>query len=186
MTSAEATRTEYRTALDGLWVDASCALKRLEHIAGDPDWEPDDALDVLPALQYALHRAGELAVGITPPPGTEPAHVELAAALVDARDITGDVAALIEEGEPEAAAEFVHEWRAALFRVRLARRRLARTEPLPRVEVEPPPDAHAAAGSLALLVVGTGVFTVGAVLALWPVWAVGLALVAAASFVYRP
>jgi len=186
VTYAQATRTDYRSALDGLWVDASRALSRLERIAGDPDGEFDDALDTLPALQYALHRAGELAAGIAPPVGTAPAHVELAAALADARDMTGDVVALIEADRQEAAADLVHEWRAALFRVRLARRRLARIEPLPAVEVERAPATRAARGSLALLAAGTGVFTAGAVLALWPVWAVGLVLVAAASLVYRP
>ena len=185
MTYAEATRTDYRSALDGLWIDASRALTRLERIAGDPDHELDDALGALPGLQYALHRAGELAAGISPPPGTAPAHVELAAAFTDARDVTGDVAALLEADEHEHAADLVHEWRASLFRVRLARRRLARAEPLPKVVVDHDVDRHAAAGSLALLVAGTAIFTAGAVLALWPIWAAGLVLVAGASLVYR-
>jgi hypothetical protein len=184
--SAEAIRSDYASALDGLWLDASSAIGRLEQIACDPGWEVDDALPELPALQYTLHRAGELAAGIVPPPATEPAHRELAAALEAARDVTGDVAALVEADELDAAADLLHEWRAALFRVRLARRRLARAEPLPPLEAERHADGRAAAGSLALLVAGSAAFTVGAVLALWPVWAVGLALVAAASLVYRP
>ena len=186
MTTAEATSTEYRTALDGLWADTSRAITRLERIAGDPDRELCEAIDTLPVLQYALHRASEVAVGIVPPSGTAPAHREFAVALADARDLTGDVTALLDADEHEQAAGLAHEWRAMLFRVRLARRRLTRTEPLPLVEVEAPSDTRAAAASLALVVAGTAVFTTGAVLTLWPVWAVGLALVAAASFVYRP
>jgi hypothetical protein len=184
--SAEAIRSDYATALDGLWFDASSAIGRLEQIACDPGSELDDALPELPALQYTLHRAGEVAAGIVPPPGTAPAHRELADALEGARDVTGDVAALVEADDLDAAADFLHEWRAALFRVRLARRRLARTEPLPPLEAEQYADGRAAAGSLALLIVGSAAFIGGAVLALWPVWAVGLALVAAASLVYRP
>jgi hypothetical protein len=184
--SAGAIRSDYASALDGLWFDASSAIVRLERITGDPGWELDDALHELPVLQYALHRAGELAAGIVPPPATVPAHGELADALEAARDVTGDVAALVEADELDAAADLLHEWRAALFRVRLARRRLLRTQPLPPLEAEQNTDGRAAAGSLALLVVGSAAFIGGAVLALWPLWAVGLALVAAASLVYRP
>jgi hypothetical protein len=184
--SAQAIRSDYSSALDGLWADASPAIGRLERIAADAGWDLDDARPALPQLQYALHRAAELAAGIEPPPGTAAAHRELAEALEDARDLTGDVAALLDADEHEAAADLAHEWRASLFRVRLARRRLADPDPLPQLETEPFADAHAAAGSLALVLVGSAAFVVGAVLALWPVWAVGLGLVAAASLVYRP
>ena len=186
MTYAEATREHYASALDGLWSDLAGALMRLERIAAEPDELDEATLEVLPVLQYSLHRAGEAVHGIAPLPTTAPAHRELAAALEDARDVTGDVAALLETDEPEAAAELVHEWRGALFRVRLARRRLIRA-PLPApVEIERSPAPVAAAGALALIAAGTAAFLAGAVFVLWPVWAAGLGLVAAALFVYRP
>jgi hypothetical protein len=37
-----------------------------------------------------------------------------------------------------------------------------------------------------LVLLGTFVVTCGAVVGLWPVWAAGIALVAAGFFVYRP
>src|SRR5207237_305321 len=81
----------YASALAGLWSDLSRTLARLEAIAGDPEERLEDALETLPPLQYALHRASELVVGIEPPPGAEVAHAELAAALEDARDATAEV-----------------------------------------------------------------------------------------------
>ena len=186
MTYAEATREHYASALDGLWSDLAVALMRLERIAADPDQLDDDALEVLPVLQYSLHRAREAVHGIVPLPTTAEAHRELAAALEDARDITGDVACLLDADDSETAAELVHEWRGALFRVRLARRRLIRA-PLPvQVAVDRPHTPVAAAGALALLAAGTAAFLAGAVLVLWPLWATGLGLVAGALFVYRP
>ena len=91
---------------------------------------------------------------------------------------------LAETYDWDAAHDLTHEWRAALFRVRLARRRLTRVRPLPVVAPDIPSEARAAGLSLLCLVVGTGLFTAGAVLTLWPIWALGLALVAAASLVY--
>ncbi len=146
MTYAGVTREQYANALDGLWSDLTGALTRLERIAAEPDELDEDTLDVLPVLQYSLHRAGEAIHGLPPLPATAEAHRELAAALEDARDVTGDVAALLELEDSEAAAGLVHEWRGALFRVRLARRRLIRVpQPaLPPVE-EPRTTALAAA-----------------------------------------
>jgi hypothetical protein len=184
VTSAEATRTDYRSALDELWGGTSSAVAQLEQIAAARDDELDECVDLLPALQYALHRASEAAVGLRPPPGTAAAHAEFTAALADARDVTGDVSELASHYEYDAAHDLTHEWRAALFRVRLARRRLTRTRALPTVEPEPTGSVVHAALSLTVLVAGTGFFIAGAVLALWPIWAIGLALVAAASLVY--
>jgi hypothetical protein len=186
MTYAEATREHYTSALDGLWSDLAGALTRLERMAAEPEELDEDTLEVLPVLQYSLHRAGEAVHGIVPLPSTVPAHQELAAALEDARDVTGDVACMLEEGEPEAAAELVHEWRGALFRVRLARRRLIRAPVPAPVEIDGSAPPIAAAGALALIAAGTAAFLAGAVFVLWPLWAAGLALVAAALFVYRP
>ena len=184
VTYAEATRRDYRSSLDELWATTSPAVAQLEQIASAPDEELDDSVDLLPALQYALHRASETAVGLRPPPATAAAHEEFAAALADARDVTGDMSELAETYDWDAAHDLTHEWRAALFRVRLARRRLIRTRPLPVIPPDAPSEARAATLSLLCLIVGTGLFTAGAVLALWPIWVVGLALVAAASLVY--
>ena len=186
MTYAGVTREQYATALDGLWSDLTGALTRLERIAAEPDELDEDTLDVLPVLQYSLHRAGEAIHGLPPLPATAEAHRELAAALEDARDVTGDVAALLELEDSEAAAGLVHEWRGALFRVRLARRRLVRV-PQPAVpSVEEQRTGTLAAAALALLAIGTVGFLAGAVLVIWPLWAAGLALVAASLLVFRP
>ena len=178
-------RQRYASALAGLWTGLAGTLARLEALAGD---EIDEAsLEELPGLQYGLHRASELAVGISPPEGAEQAHAELRAALTDARDATGEVAAALEAGELDAAQALLPEWRGALFRVRLARHRLA-VRPMP-APVAPEIDHGfpwpALAGALCVTL-GAFAFTAGAVVATWPLWAAGLALVAGGFFVYRP
>jgi hypothetical protein len=185
VTNAEATREHYASALDGVWTDLSAALGRLERMAADPDELDEDTLETLPVLQYSLHRAGESVLGIAPPPQTSRAHRELAVALEDARDITGDVAASLEADEPDAATELVHEWRAALFRVRLARRRVSRVAPQLVIGPDTSHVERRALASLGAVVIGTTLFTIGAVLAFWPIWAIGLGFVAAASLIYR-
>jgi hypothetical protein len=173
----------------GVWSDLSRTLTRLDAIAEDPEERLEDALETLPPLQYALHRTGELVVGIEPPAGAEVAHAELAAALADARDATAQVLDAVETGGPDDAALLVHEWRGALFRVRLARHRLdARPRPAPRppAHVEAPRAPAAALAATLLVVIGVGAFTSGAVLGLWQLWAVGLLLVATGLFAYRP
>jgi hypothetical protein len=177
----------YASALTELWAGLSGTLARLEALADDcGDDAGEEALEELPALQYSLHRASELALGIVPPAGAEAAHAELRAALAEARDATAEIVAAIADGEPEAASALVHEWRGALFRVRLARRRLL--TPLPvRLYREPESSFpwRALAGAT-LVAVGALSFTAGAVLSLWPLWAAGLALVAGGFVAYRP
>ena len=180
------TREQYTTALDGLWSDLTGALSRLERIAAEPDELDEETLEVLPVLQYSLHRAGETIHGLAPLPATAEAHRELAAALEDARDLTGDVSSLLEADDLDGAAELVHEWRGALFRVRLARRRLIRVPPMPARTVDDPRATAQAAGALTLLAAGTAAFLAGAVLVLWPLWAAGLGLVAISLLVFRP
>ena len=176
----------YDNALAGVWGDLARTLSRLEALAAEPDELDDDALYVLPHLQYSLHRAGELAAGVDPPPGQESAHEELAAALEDARDLTADVADAFETGGGGAVAVLVHEWRGALFRVRMARYRL-NVMPAPRQEQTLPARRNrSAAAGTGLVLVGVASFTGGAVLTIWQLWAVGLALVAAGFFAYRP
>ena len=113
-------RERYDSALAGVWGDLGRTLSRLESLAAEPDYLDESALDVLPHLQYSLHRAGELTAGIRPPSGHEGAHEELAAALEDARDLTADAADALEAGGGAAVAVLVHEWRGALFRVAAA------------------------------------------------------------------
>jgi hypothetical protein len=182
-------RERYASALAGLWGNLGVTLARLEAIAADPSLRfREDTPRVLPALQYALHRAGELCVGIDPPEGAERAHAELAAALEEARDATGEVIELIEAEGTDAADVVVHEWRGALFKVRLARHQLAI---VPQAEPSDEPEADSAlagraATSTLLVLFGTLAFTAGAVLAFWPLWAVGLGLVAVGFLAYRP
>jgi hypothetical protein len=75
-----------------------------------------------------------------------------------------------------------------LFRVRLARLRVATPQPLPAElasEPEPPPRGNALAATV-LAISGTTVFAAGATLDLWPVWALGLALFASGLLVFSP
>lgn len=123
-------RHGYATALADHWSALSRALRRLEMLALEPS---DETGEELPALQYALHVAGERIASLTPPTGAEDSHEELATALVDARDATAEVADAFARGGLGAAEPLVWEWRGALFRVRLARRRLAQ-QPAPALE----------------------------------------------------
>ena len=181
-------RERYDSALAGVWGDLGLTLSRLDVLAADPDALGESALEVLPHLQYSLHRAGELTAGLRPPAGREHAHMELAAALEDARDLTAEATDALESGGGAAVAMLVHEWRGSLFRVRMARHRLKSVPVVPvRERAEPRrtmPTAPLAA--TALVAAGVGLFAAGAVVGLWPVWAFGLALVAGGFFAYRP
>ena len=187
---ASGQREGYAAALTGLWKRLSWALTELESIAGDPAelFDEDSVLDRLPALQYALHAASELALGLRPPAGAEIAHAELAAALAGARDATAEIAEVLEHGGGIAAEPLLPEWRGALFRVRLARLRVATPKPLPaELEIEPEPTVRGDALAATILALsGATVFATGATLQLWPVWALGLALFASSILVYSP
>jgi len=187
---ASGQREGYAAALTGLWKRLSWALTELESIAGDPAelFDEDSVLDRLPALQYALHAASELALGLRPPAGAEIAHAELAAALAGARDATAEIAEVLEHGGGIAAEPLLPEWRGALFRVRLARLRVATPKPLPaELEIEPEPTVRGDALAATILALsGATVFATGATLQLWPVWALGLALFASGVLVYSP
>jgi hypothetical protein len=167
----------------GFWSGLSGTLRGLETLAADSRRLDEDAVDQLRILQYRLHWSSELLAGVEPPPGARRAHEELAEALVDARDATGEMADAVELGS-SAVATLLLEWRGALFRLRLARMRLG-TCPAPReAKVEGFP--YLAAAATLLTVAGVTAFTLGAVLLLWPVWAIGLALVAGGYLIYRP
>ena len=185
---ASGQREGYAAALTGLWKRLSWALTELESIAGDPAelFDEDSVLDRLPSLQYALHAASDLALGLRPPAGAEIAYAELAAALAGARDATAEIAEVLEHGGGIAAEPLLPEWRGALFRVRLARLRVATPKPLPaELETEPEPTARGdALAATVLALTGATVFATGATLQLWPVWALGLALFASGVLVY--
>jgi hypothetical protein len=191
-------RGAYASAVAGLWGRLGVALARLERITEAPaERIAVEAGDELPTLQYSLHAAAELALGITPPAGAETVHGELVSALGQARDATSEVAAALDDGDDELVEHLLPEWRGALFRVRLARLRALERYPLQlpepdapgerpsagREDASVPPSALAAT---ALVLAGALVFTAGAVLAAWPLWAAGLALFAGAFILFRP
>ena len=179
-------RERYATALAGLWESLASTLSQLDAVAADSH-SLDCAADRLPVLQNRLHWAGELVAGIEPPSGAERSHAELGAALERARDATGEVRETLDAEGTGAAWRLVHEWRGALFGVRLARHRLDLGAELPAEAAEPPARFNwAAALSAVLVLAGTAAFTVGAIATLWPVWALGLGLVAASFLVYNP
>ena len=187
---ASGQREGYAAALTDLWKRLTWALTELESIAADPTelFDEDGVLQRLPSLQYALHAASELALGLRPPAGAEVAHAELAAALAGARDATAEIAEVLEHGGGIAAEALLPEWRGSLFRVRLARLRVASPKPLPAEdagEPEPPARGDALAATL-LALSGAALFAAGATLELWPVWALGLALFAGGVLVYSP
>jgi hypothetical protein len=183
------TGERYATQMGELWSGLTRTLSRLERIAGDPELLGDDVIDTLRRLQYGLHAASEDAYGLVPPAGAETAHAELAAALAGARDATAEVAEAVEDAGGDAAAMLVHEWRGALFRVRLARLRLAGPPKRPAASVvEDVQHAQVAAPLAAFLLAlgGALAFVVGATVGPWPLWVAGILAVCGSVLAYRP
>ena len=182
------TGERYATQMGELWSALARSLSRLDEIAGEPEQlGDDDVLDALRRLQYTLHTSSEHAYGLHPPSGAETAHAELAAALAGARDATAEVAEAVEEAGVEAAALLVHEWRGALFRVRLARLRLA--GPRRATPVQEPPQHRDIAAPLTAFLLALGgalAFVVGATIGPWPLWVAGLLAVCGSALAYRP
>jgi hypothetical protein len=190
-------RQTYSAAVTDLWERVGTALTRLERIAETPaDVLVEEHSDELPGLQYSLHAGAELAVGIEPPPTARDLHEELVSALAEARDATAEVAYAVELDEAEGVEPLLPEWRGSLFRVRLARlRALERTNAI-AAEVPTAPPEHRQAErqgaswtaivATVLILGGAFLFTAGAVLVAWPVWAAGLALFAGGFILYRP
>jgi hypothetical protein len=175
MTNAEAVQG-YETALEHLRRDLGPTLRALEQAAADP--VAHDDLDVeLPQLQYALHVAAEQALGIQPVAGLEEPHEELQLALAIAREETAQVAEVVEEAGAAAVDPLVWEWRGARFGVRLALQRLDATATEGVTQLTP------GRGITPVIALAVGVLAVlgGALAAVWPVWAVGLLLVAAST-----
>jgi hypothetical protein len=178
----------YAEEMGELWTELSHTLARLDRYASTPDRLDDVRAEVsLGRLRYALHLASEHAYGVAPPAGAETAHAELRSSLHAARDATAEVAEALADQGPEAVEPLLPEWRGALFRVRLARLRLA--TPVARQETlgEPGDDGIARpliAFLLALL--GAVSFVIGATLGVWLVWAAGVVAVGASVVAYRP
>jgi len=172
----------YAGTMAGFWSGLSGTLHALDAIAADGDRLDRTAVGPLRTLQYRLHWSGELLDGVRPPAGARDAHDELRDALADARDATAEMVETIELGGSDAAAHLIFEWRGALFRVRLARMRLG-VQPGPEPSSVRAP--YRAAAAVGLSVLGAVAFLAGAVLIVWPLWAAGIALVAAAVLVQR-
>jgi hypothetical protein len=171
-----------------LWPGLARTLSRLDALAGEPEALADDtATDALRRLQYGLHIAGERLAGLEPPPGAATAHAELAAALTGARDATAEVADAIATWGADGVLPLLHEWRGALFRIRLARLRLA--APAPKRAPAPEQPAESLWPPLVAFLLALGgalAFAAGATLGLWPVWVIGLVAVCGAVLAYRP
>jgi hypothetical protein len=171
-----------------LWTELSHTLARLDRYAATPERLDDVRAEVsLNRLRYALHLASEHAYGVAPPPGAESAHTELRSSLAAARDATAEVAEALTDQGAEAVEPLLPEWRGALFRVRLARLRLAtpakQTETLGEISgggVTRPLVAFL------LALFGALAFVSGATFGLWPVWSAGAVAVCASVLAYRP
>ncbi len=178
----------YSVALGDLWSGLARTLARLDGTAAEPD-RLDEAGSVssLRRLQYALHLASEHAYGLEPPPAAATAHAELADALTCARDATAEVVEAVSVWGADGVDTLLHEWRGALFRVRLARMRLE--TPPPRAVVAEETFEHEFGRPLAafaLALIGALAFVAGATLQLWPVWVAGLVAVCGAVVAHRP
>jgi hypothetical protein len=183
------TSEQYAEEIGALWTGLTRTLGRLDRLAAERERleEPSAELS-LRRLQYALHLASEHAYGVAPPAGAETSHAELAAALAGARDATAEVADTIADWGADAVESLVPEWRGALFRVRLARLRLA----LPAAErprqAQPEPEEGIARPLVAFLLALAGAlaFVGGVVLGDWQVWGAGLLAAGSSVLAYRP
>jgi hypothetical protein len=171
-----------------LWSGLARTLARLDGVASDPDELDEDAAVALRRLQYSLHLAHEHVYGLMPPPGATAAHAELATALAGARDATAEVAEAVSIWGAEGVTPLLHEWRGALFRVRLARLRLTSPAAVPGAAPGERVDEAFLRPLVAfvLALVGALGFVAGATVGLWPLWAAGLAAVCCSALVYRP
>jgi hypothetical protein len=177
----------YATQVRDLWSGLSSTLARLESIAGNPErLDDDDTVEALRRLQYRLHSASESVFGLSPPADAAPAHSELTAALTSARDATGEVVDAVDTAGSRGVDMLLHEWRGALFRVRLANLRLNAPTNAPAPSANPLPRLHAPIPAAALTIAGTAAFAIGATFELWPVWVAGMLAVCISLLFYRP
>ena len=188
VTARTGTDQFYAEELGELWTGLRRTLSRLDLAAAEPGVLDDDGAEQsLRRLQYALHISSENVVGLVPPPGEETAHAELEAALASARDATAEVAEAVSAWGAAGVEPLLHEWRGALFRVRLARMRLT---PPGRAQALPPKedDGGHARPLLAFLLALFGAIAVagGAATGTWPAWTTGLLAVGSSVVLYRP
>jgi hypothetical protein len=157
-------------------VVGDATLTALEQLAAEPLLLERADADALRVLQYRLHRASEDAFALDK---------ELASALASARDATAEVVEALEDGDDDLAS--VYEWRGALFRVRLARLRLAPPRE-PKRDDSPPARRELRAPLLAclLVVAGAVAFTGGAVVGSWPLWVAGMLAVCGSFITFKP
>ncbi len=182
------TPEHYAEEIGVLWTGLTRTLGRLDRIAADPDRLGDAHVEAsLRRLQYSLHVASEHAFGVEPPAGAETAHAELANALSCARDATSEVADAVADWGADGVQPVLHEWRGALFRVRLARLRLA-VPAVPRPQDEPPVEPGVARPLIAfiLALAGALAFVAGATIGEWPLWTAGVLAVVGSVLSYRP
>ncbi len=181
------TGERYATQVGELWTGLAQILARLEEHAADPErLDEDETVEALRRLQYRLHSASEYTLGLSPPAAAAPAHGELAAALAGARDATGEIVGALEYAGVHAVEALMHEWRGALFRVRLARLRLTGARKLPVAAADEPPALRAPLLASGLTVGGAAAFVVGATVGPWPVWVAGMIAVCVSLLFYRP
>ena len=188
MTQSTVTPEQYAEEIGVLWTGLSRTLGRLDRLAAEPEQLEDPRVELaLPRLQYALHLASEHAYGVEPPAGAETAHAELADALACARDATAEVAETVRDWGADGVWQLVHEWRGALFRVRLARLRLATPAAVaPSGEAPAPALAWRPLVAFLLALAGALAVAAGATLGEWPVWTAGLLAVCASVLAHRP
>jgi len=183
-----ATRQTYAQGLGRIWPRVQRALAELEAIAAEPDeLDRSELVDRLTHLQYDLHLGSEHVYGLEPPAGAESAHAHLAEALACARDETAEAVDAVIDCGTRGLDPLLDDWRDTLFRVRLARMRLA-TPPLePKRTVELVPEGNLRPLIAFLLALGGAAAVAGgAGTGLWPVWAAGLVAFCAAIVCYRP
>ena len=171
------TQERYAVQVGELWSWLSPNLAGIEEFAD---------VDSLRRLQYALHVASEHAYGLEPPEGAASAHAELADALACARDVTGEIAAGYDLFGHEGVQPLLHEWRGALFRVRLARMRLATPERRTATQLAFEDGVARPLVAFLLALGGALAFVAGATLGMWPLWVLGLVAVCGSVVAYRP
>ena len=187
MASTTGTDERYALELGELWTGLARTMTRLDRVAGDPlRLDEDDAARSLRRLQYSLHLAGELAYGLAPPAAARTAHAELADSLRCARDATAEVAEAASLWGAAGVEPLLHEWRGSLFRVRLARLRVAPPAPEPVQEVRDRDGIARPLAAFLLALAGAVAFVAGATLGEWPVWALGMIAVCGSCLAYRP
>jgi hypothetical protein len=92
----------------------------------------------------------------------------------------------VDDHGSHGAEPLLFEWRGALFRVRLARLRLAGEQPSHAPARPQLPRLEAPVAASALTIGGTAAFAVGATAGPWPLWVAGMIAVCVSLVLYRP